>query len=135
MFLAVSAFESMDPSNTPEAIRKMYGELPHFPDRLAFFTNLYIEGMGWHGKSLPIEDRRFKTSAVPTMIFVNQYDPVTPPENGRLFERQLDRSHLFVIDQGGHGGGNFQCKMKMMTAFMDDTGKRPDPSCMKLYKD
>ncbi|HUF02685.1 MAG TPA: alpha/beta fold hydrolase [Aridibacter sp.] len=135
MFLAVSAYESMDRANTPEAIGKLYGELPHFPDRLAFFTNLYIEGIDWHGKSVSAADRVFKMSSVPTIIFVNQYDPVTPPENGRFFQQKLERSHLFVIDEGGHGGGNFACKTGMMNDFMNDTSKKPDASCMKLYID
>lgn len=135
MFLAVSAFESMDPANTPEAIEEMYRKLPHFPAELAFFTNLYIEGMNWHGKRIEAGDRVFRMSAVPTVIFVNQYDPVTPPENGRYFQEKLRKSHLFIIDEGGHAGGNFPCKMKMMTEFMDDPGRKPDPSCMKLYAD
>lgn len=135
MFLAVSAYESMDRANTPEAIGRMYSELPHFPDQLAFFTNLYIEGMDWHGKSVSAAERVFKMSSVPTIIFVNQYDPVTPPENGRFFQQKLERSHLFVIDEGGHGGGNFACKMGMMNAFMDNASKKPDASCMKLYKE
>ncbi len=134
MFLAVSAFESMDPVNTPAEIDRKYAALRHFPAQLAFFTNLYIEGMEWHGSSIPVNERGFRMSSVPTMIFVNQYDPVTPPENGALFQKQLSRSHLFIIDQGGHGGGNFQCKMKMMTAFMDDPGAKPDPACLPLYK-
>jgi pimeloyl-ACP methyl ester carboxylesterase len=134
MFLAVSAFESMDPANTPAVIDKLYRKMPHFPVQLAFFTNLYIEGMNWTGKSLPMEQRKFKTSGVPTFIFVNQYDPVTPPENGVLFQKQLTDSHLFIIDQGGHGGGNFPCKLKMMRAFMDDPAAASDSSCLPLFK-
>lgn len=135
MFLAVSAYESMDPANTPARIAETYSKLPHFPDQLAFFTNLYIEGMNWGGKSLPVAQRRFKDSDVPAIIFVNRYDPVTPPENGAFFRQQLGGSHLFIIDQGGHGGGDLRCKMKVMSAFMDDPKSRPDASCLKLVPD
>ena len=135
MFLAVSAFESMSRKNTPSVIDRIYKELPHFPDQLGFFTNLYNEGMNWHGKLLPENEREFEVSGVPTIIFVNQYDPVTPPGNGRLFEKKLRWSWLYVIDAGGHGGGNFPCKMKIMSAFMDDRWKKPDASCLPLFKE
>lgn len=135
MFLAVSAYESMDRANTPEVIDQKYKELPYFPDQLAFFTNLYIEGMDWGGKHIPAKDRVFKMSAVPTLIFVNQYDPVTPPENGVLFQKQLSHSQLFIIDQGGHGGGNFACKFALIEAFMDDPSRKLVANCMKLASD
>jgi len=134
MFLAVSVFESMDKRNTPKKIDAMYQKLPYFPAQLGFFTNLYIEGMRWHGRMLPINERKFKISTVPTMIFVNQYDPVTPPENGPLFQKKLTKSHLYILDVGGHSGGDFPCKMRVMEQFMDDPDAAPDGSCLKLYK-
>ena len=135
MFLAVSAFESMDPANTPERIGEMYKELPYFPAQLGFFTNLYIEAMNWGGRTLPMDERVFKDSKVPTVIFVNKYDPVTPPENGALFQKQLSDSQLFIIDQGGHGGGNVPCKFALMKAFMDDPTRTLVANCMKLASD
>lgn len=134
MFLAVSVYESMDDGNTNRVIDGWYKKLPHFPAQLGFFTSLYLEGMNWHGKRLPVERRTFKRSAVPTIIFVNQYDPVTPPENGKLFQKQLDSSHLFVIDEAGHSGGDFDCKMRVMVQFMDSPKTVPDASCLKLFK-
>ncbi len=133
MFLAVSGYESMDEANTPAKIDDLYGEIPHFPAQLGFFTNLYIEGMNWHDKRIKPADRIFKMSAVPTVIFVNQYDPVTPPENGKFFQKKLENSHLFVIDEGGHAGGDFDCKMKIMNEFMASPTKSPDASCLKLF--
>lgn len=133
MFLAVSTFESMNPANTQKVIDKMYAELPHYPAQLAFFTNLYIEGKTWHSKFLPMGKRKFNKSDVPTIIFVNQFDPVTPPENGSLFQKKLTKSHLFILDVGGHSGGDFNCKMKVMAEFMNDPKKQLDGSCLKLF--
>lgn len=134
MFLAVSTYESMDPRNTNKKIDELYSSLPHFPAKLGFFTNLYLEGMSFHSKSLPVKARKFKRSKIPTMIFVNQYDPVTPPENGALFQRDLERSKLYILDEAGHSGGDFPCKMKVMVEFMNDPAKDPDTSCLKLFK-
>ncbi|MEZ5345443.1 MAG: alpha/beta fold hydrolase [Pyrinomonadaceae bacterium] len=133
MFLAVSVFESMDKSNTPEKIEDLYSGIPNFPEQLGFFTNLYIEGMNWHNKRLPREKREFAVSSIPTMIFVNQYDPVTPPENGEVIRRRLTNSHLYVLDEGGHSGGDTECKMRVMAGFMSDPDRKPDASCLKIF--
>ena len=90
--------------------------------------------MKWFDQELPMAERKFKSSAVPTLIFVNQYDPVTPPENGALFQKKLERSHLFVLDLGGHSGGDLGCKMQVMGQFMDKPEAKIDSSCLKLYK-
>jgi pimeloyl-ACP methyl ester carboxylesterase len=134
MFLAVSAFESMNPDNTERSINETYNKLPYFPAQLGFFTSLYLERMNWHGKMLPLDRRSFNRSVIPTMIFVNQYDPVTPPENGALFQKKLASSHLFILDEGGHSGGDFNCKMKVMVQFMNKPKSNPDSSCLKLFK-
>jgi hypothetical protein len=125
----------MNPANTPEVIDKLYRELPHYPAQLAFFTNLYVEGKRWHSKFLPLDKRKFSRSDVPTMIFVNQYDPVTPPENGPLFQKKLTNSYLYTLDVGGHSGGDFQCKMRVMTEFMNDPAGTPDSGCLKLFEE
>ena len=69
------------------------------------------------------------------MIFVNQYDPVTPPENGALFQKDLATSKLYILDEAGHSGGDFNCKMKVMVEFMNSPNKNPDSSCLKIFKE
>ena len=133
MFLAVSAYESMDRRNNEKRIDALYRALPYFPARLGFFTNLYLEGIEWHGKTLAGDKRVFELSGIPTIIFVNQYDPVTPPENGPLFQKKLSRSYLFVLDEKGHSGGDFPCKMKVMASLMDNPDRKPVGSCLKIY--
>ena len=83
---------------------------------------------------MPMEDRVFQQSDVPTLIFVNRYDPVTPPENGLLFREQLSNGHLLILDEGGHGQGNQDCKERVMSDFMNNPALRPDVSCLNLYE-
>ncbi len=134
MFLAVSVFESMNEANTSDVIKNVYSQHPNFPEKLGFFTNLYQEGMKWHNGRLPISQRKFNISSIPTVIFVNQYDPVTPPENGPLFKEKLTNSRLYILDEAGHSGGDNDCKMKVMTALMDDPAFDPTAKCLRLYK-
>jgi len=101
---------------------------------MGFFNAFYQAGMNWHSASLPMEDRKFEDSEVPTLIFVNRYDPVTPPKNGVLFMENLSNGTLLILDEGGHGGGNEECKNQVITDFMNDPIEKLNTSCLRLYK-
>jgi len=136
MLLSVENHEQFDAKYTPEVIDSIYNTLPLFPDKLGFFTALYETGSIWHNNRLPNEDRVFQPSDVPTLIFVNQYDPVTPPEYGPIFEKKLSNGKLFVMDQGGHGATNSPCAFQVMMDFMDNPDiSALDTSCLNLYKE
>lgn len=135
MLLAVENHEQFDKKYTSKVIDSIYKTLPLFPARLGFFTALYEAGQNWHDNRLPYEKRVFNRSDVPTLIFVNQYDPVTPPEYGAVFKERLTNSELYILDQGGHGALNNECGMQVMTDFMNTANKDElDTSCLELYK-
>ena len=135
MWISVERYEMFYEENTPEKIAEVYEEMELLPARLGIFTSVYTATMNhWHQSILPVAERDFKPSAVPTLIMVNQYDPVTPPENGHIFQKRLSNSHLYILDEGGHGGGNEDCREKVMLEFMENPEKEPDTSCLKLYK-
>jgi hypothetical protein len=135
MLLSVEKYEQFDRENSAEVIEKHYELYPLIPVKLGFFDAFYQAGMLWHDGYLPMAERRFQSSGIPTLIFVNQYDPVTPPENGDLFMQDLSNGTLLILDEGGHGAGNRECKDQVMKAFMDDPASELDTSCLKLYND
>ncbi len=135
MWFSVERYEMYDPANTSKVIDKAYKKLPLLPVKLGFFDAIYQGFRDWHNETIPEEENQFKPSAVPTMIMVNQYDPVTPPKNGHALMKQLSNGHLFVLDEGGHGGGNGNCRNKVMIAFMDNPNGDVDTSCLNLYKE
>ncbi|MDG1572253.1 alpha/beta fold hydrolase [Robiginitalea sp. M366] len=134
MLLSVEKYENYDPGTTGEAINRYYSRYSLFPVRLGFFDAFYRAGMDWHPASLPIAERHFEPSAVPTLIFVNRFDPVTPPENGELFMKDLSRGRLLILDEDGHGGGNYDCKVNTILSFMENPLQAPDTSCLRLYQ-
>lgn len=134
MWLAVERYEQFNPEYTPERLEEVYADLPLFPAKLGIFNAMYNAGTSFHDASLPIEARIFQNSSVPSLITVNQYDPVTPPENGHLFKEKLPNGQLFILDEGGHGGGNPTCRAQVMIEFMDDPEGDLDTSCLKIYK-
>jgi pimeloyl-ACP methyl ester carboxylesterase len=135
MLLSVEKYENFNPENTPAKIKKMYREYPLVPVELGFFDAFYQAGMGWHSGHMPLEERHFSDSEIPSLIFVNRYDPVTPPENGVLFKERLSNGTLLVLDEGGHGGGNRNCKDQVIVKFMEDPTGALDVSCLNLFKE
>jgi pimeloyl-ACP methyl ester carboxylesterase len=134
MLLSVEKYENFNTANTAKAIGEDYKKYPLIPVKLGFFDAFYQAGMHWHTASLPMEERKFHDSDIPTLIFVNQFDPVTPPKNGYLFKENLSNATLLVLDEGGHGGGNQECKDKVIIDFMDDPYKKLNFSCLNLFK-
>ncbi|MEJ2162479.1 MAG: alpha/beta fold hydrolase [Robiginitalea sp.] len=134
MLLSVEKFENFNPENTSEIIDAAYKNYPLIPEKLGFFDAFYQAGTDWHNANLPMEERIFTDSDIPTLIMVNRYDPVTPPKNGRLFMEKLSRGTLLILDEGGHGGGNESCKDRVIADFMKNPGTPPDVSCLNLYK-
>lgn len=133
MWLSVERYEAFDPKYTAQVIDSIYTTLELFPARLGLFTSFYLAGHNWHNSVLPALEKTFKSSAVPTLIFVNQYDPVTPPEHGIIMKKDLSNSQLFIMDEGGHGGGDFICMDRVIQSFMDEPSRELDSSCLNLY--
>ena len=135
MLLSVERFENFRPENTPAVIAEKYREHPLIPVPMGFFDAFYRAGQGWHEAVLPVSERTFRPSAIPTLIFANRYDPVTPPEYGTLFMETLSQGQLLILDESGHGAGNQDCKDQVMAAFMDDPEGTLDTSCLNLFRE
>ena len=135
MLISVERNENFLLGTTDEMINNAYDKHPLIPTKMGFFDAFYRAGQQWHSNTLPLEDRYFKPSSVPTLIFVNKYDPVTPPENGHIFMKTLKNGTLLILDEGGHGSGNANCKDAVLINFMNDPYQDIDTSCLNLVKD
>ncbi|WP_445381767.1 alpha/beta fold hydrolase [Robiginitalea sp. IMCC43444] len=135
MLLSVERFEQFNEENNTEKIEAAYANYPLIPVKLGFFDAFYQAGMSWHEARLPMEDRVFRDSDIPTLIFVNRYDPVTPPKNGHLFMENLSKGKLLILDEGGHGSGNQQCKDSVVSAFLSNPQATLDTGCLNLYQE
>ncbi len=133
MWISVERHEMFNPEYVSEVVDSVYKTLPWFPEKLGVFTSIYLELEDWHDNLLPMDQRTFKPSDIPTLIFANRYDPVTPPINGKIMLEQLSQAQLFVMDEGGHGGGDWECRLKVMTNFMKAPHEMLDTSCLNLY--
>lgn len=134
MWLSVERYEQFSAENTNLIINSRYQSLPLLPYRMGLFTSLYLAMEDFHGGSLSDDKKEANKSDVPTLIFVNQFDPVTPPENGHVLMKGLTKGQLFILNEGGHGGGSMTCKNQLMAAFMNSPDLALDSSCLNIYR-
>ena len=135
MFLACENYEEYDHGITSEVVAQKYGELELLPYELPIFTSLYLNSSDFLKSYASKEMKEYRVSDIPSLIFINQFDPVTPPENAAIFQSKMIDSRAFVIDEGGHGGGDMECKRKIMDAFMTSPDVELDTKCLKLYEE
>jgi pimeloyl-ACP methyl ester carboxylesterase len=133
MFLACENYEEYDQEITADVVAKKYEELELLPTELPLFTSMYLTSSQFLKSYATEEMKEYKVSDIPSLIFINQYDPVTPPQNAAIFQSRMTNSHAFIIDSGGHGGGDMNCKRQIMDFFMTNPDKKLDADCLKLY--
>jgi pimeloyl-ACP methyl ester carboxylesterase len=133
MFLACENYEEYDHGVTADVVAQKYEELELLPYELPIFTSLYLTSSDFLKSQATEEMKEYKLSDIPSLIFINQFDPVTPPENAAIFQSKMTNSRAFIIDAGGHGGGDMECKRKIMDAFMTSPDAELDVGCLRLY--
>ncbi len=70
-------------------------------------------------------------SNIPTLILEGEFDPVTPPEYGRLVADNLSNSYFFEFPGIGHDVlGSSECARSIVVAFLDEPAKAPERSCI-----
>tara|TARA_B100001989_G_scaffold205017_1_gene153587 strand:+ start:936 stop:2237 length:1302 start_codon:yes stop_codon:yes gene_type:complete len=134
MWLAVEKYEMFNIKHDEKYINKIYNKLRFFPAKLGFFTSAYLSMNNFHENTLTKKEKKLKKSLVPTLITVNKYDPVTPPENGRIMAKDIKYHYLYIVNEAGHGGGQLECRYKIMIDFMNNPINNLDASCLNIIK-
>jgi len=79
--------------------------------------------------SPPVENAPV-VSDLPTLVLAGQFDPITPPSNGRRAAETLWRSTFIEFPGVGHGALVSECARSIMAAFFDDPEAPVDQSCV-----
>lgn len=69
-------------------------------------------------------------SDVPTLILSGEYDPITPPENGKILAQTLTNAYVLTFPAVGHGVFGLDCGNRIMLQFLDQPTVAPEVSCM-----
>ena len=109
-----------------EADAEAYPRLRGLLDRQAIFPICQI----WSAEEAnPMENEPVR-SVIPALVLAGEYDPITPPEWGRLAAESLENSVFFEFPGTGHGvTGTGECALGIMLAFLDAPASQPDGDC------
>jgi len=69
-------------------------------------------------------------SDIPTLILGGEFDPVTPPEYGRMVAEHLSNGYFFEFPSIGHSVAVAnECARQITTEFLTNPNTEPDGSC------
>jgi pimeloyl-ACP methyl ester carboxylesterase len=70
-------------------------------------------------------------SDIATLLLVGEFDPVTPPEYGRLVAAHLGHAYFHELPGVGHGVlAGEDCALSIAGAFLENPAEAPDVSCI-----
>ncbi len=82
------------------------------------------------GVADPIENEPV-ASEIPTLVLAGEFDPITPPEWGRIAASELTNSFFFEFPGLGHGTSVADdCALSITRQFLDEPTSEPDDSCI-----
>ena len=85
----------------------------------------------WHDQRAAESALQAVRSEIPTLLFAGEFDPITPPEFGRLAADTLPNSTLIEVPAVAHGAVPFNdCTKDIMGAFLDQPAASLDTSCI-----
>jgi len=85
----------------------------------------------WNVQPTPTAQKQAVVSTIPTLVLSDEYDPITPPANGKLAAQTLKNSYYFVFPGLGHGAEyNSQCVDGIISSFDDTPTQKPAGDCV-----
>ena len=82
------------------------------------------DGVSGNVENMPV------VSDVPTLVISGEYDPITPPEWGRLAAENLSNGYFYEFPGLGHGFPEIPCPESIITQFLANPQAQPDSSCI-----
>ena len=127
-FISFQAYEEFS-TTTAEQTAKAIAAAPELSAGFAWFQSIIPEMAYWHDSRISPEEHHLEGISIPTLIIVNEFDPVTPPENTKLFEAALENATVIRLQRFGHGAGG-DCIRQMEKDFLRDPNAKLDRSCL-----
>jgi len=88
------------------------------------------------GEDQAIEaDTKLVESAVPTILFAGEFDPITPPSYAEYVATGLSNSKLYRFPKVGHAALGDSCSTGIAIEFFDNPESFPSESCIKDMPD
>ncbi len=85
----------------------------------------------WNVQKAPTVQKQAVVSSIPTLVLSDEYDPITPPANGKLAAQTLKNSYYFLFPGLGHGAEySSSCVNSIVSTFDDAPTQRPSGTCI-----
>jgi pimeloyl-ACP methyl ester carboxylesterase len=104
-----------------------------FPEQRGVFdVEPYLQVCpAWGAGTAPPVENEPVSSDIPTLVLAGEYDPATPPEDGRLAAASLSNSTFLEFPGLGHGVSlDNSCAGAITLAFIADPGAPPAAGCI-----
>ncbi len=89
----------------------------------------------WDARRARSKENRPVTRDIPTLVLAGEYDPVTPPEWGRLVHRNMVKGAFFEFPGVGHAASfSRKCPRDILLDFLDDPLSSPNGGCIEGMK-
>ncbi len=127
--LSVNCYE-VAPFNPPELLDAARREHPRIGE-VVDGRSRHAECAAWHDERADSSYFEPVRSELPTLIIGGEFDPVTPPEYGRLVAETLPNSTFVEAPAHGHGvTPHTACTRDLVSAFLEDPDRALDTSCV-----
>lgn len=128
LYLSVECYERA-PYLTPEAVAADAERAPRLVAYGDLFRALLEDCDAWHEFRASPAELAPAASEIPTLILTGSFDPVTPPEWGRLAAETLHNSYYVEARTGGHGTPNDACIRQITRDFLTAPNTPPKTDC------
>jgi pimeloyl-ACP methyl ester carboxylesterase len=133
MYQAVECAEEA-PFTTPDAVRAgAVGVRPEIADYFAYEAQSFLDQCRtvWKVAPEPARANEPVRSAIPTLMLVGEFDPITPPSMAEAAREFLSASSLHVFPGVGHGVmGSRYCADTIVLDFLADPRPNPATTCL-----
>lgn len=93
-------------------------------DRFAYICQMWqVETLG-DAVDAPV------VSDVPTLVMSGEFDPITPPVNGKIAAETLSNAYVYTFPAVAHGAFDVPCGTSIMMQFLDAPQTPPDTGCI-----
>src|SRR6266699_615099 len=132
MFYSDECSEDWDFLTQSDIAGAMQGITPQIRPALQNDLELEYEDCRlWHVQQSPAVQKQSVVSSIPTLVLSDEYDPITPPANGKLATQTLRNSYYFLFPGLGHGAEyNSPCVNRIISAFDDTPAQKPSDACV-----
>ena len=133
MQMAVQCAEEIPFDQPEEAFRAAQGVQPEIA---AFFPAnvqpLFAVCQEWSLTPPDPRENQPVASSIPALVLGGEYDPITPPDWGKMAAGSLPDAFFFELPDNGHWvTRSSACARAMALAFWDDPASAPDSSCIQ----